>query len=211
MPHKILFASLASLLLLGIVPLAAASDPQRPQPIPYELWEPKEGSVYNYYCGTVSEVTKDSITIQWTATLGVKPKTFGASETLVAGKIPMVPRLQPGARHAYKVEPEYMYRLKDVEAGDLVAIFYARVNSVDICDHVCIVRRPDGLIPPLQKEAEDLRNGKEIFKAMHPNASREELEAFPPYTPYHERWNAYWAKVAPMPREKGALPAKIMQ
>ncbi len=201
MQHRACFASLVSLLTLAIVPLAAASDPPRPQPIPYELREPKEGSVNNDYGGTVTEVTKDSITIQWTATPGVKPKKFAVSETLAAGKVPKEPRPQPGVRYVYKVEPAYMYRLNDVKAGDVVAIVYARVNGTDICDHICIARRPDGLIPPLQKEAEDLRNWKEIHKKLYPGRPLPEWEEKIPYVPYHERWNAYWAKVAPMPRE----------
>ena len=196
-------AMIVSLLAHGIVSSAAADnhpcqgfshDPPR---------EPREGSVRNDYSGTVTEVTKDSITIRWVNSPGEKPKKFGVSETLAAGKVPMELRRIPGARREYQVEPEFMYRLTDVKVGDCVTIDYARVNGVDICDHIWIRRRPDGLVPPLPKEAEDLRDDnrklRERYRTELPNKPLPAWLARRP-VPYHEWVNAYWARQAPMPR-----------
>ena len=93
-----------------------------------------------------------------------------------------------------------MYRLTDVKVGDWVCIKYARVDGVDVCDHIKIVKRPGGRVPPLPPGVEE--------------RSR---------IPYHEWMNAYWDledkgirypekfgaarrwPIAPMPR---AVPAK---
>lgn len=134
------------------------------------------------------------------------PKTFAVSEALAAGKVPVEPRMLPGAQHAYLVLPEEMYRLVDVKVGDCIAILYARVDGVDICDHIRIRRRPGSEVPPLPKAAEDLRDGREIWKAKNPGKPLPEHFAKVRYQPYHEWINAYWAKVAPMPREVKAKP-----
>jgi hypothetical protein len=155
----------------------------------------------NDYAGTVTKVTKDSITIQWVNTPGEEPKTFAVSEALAAGKVPSEPRMLPGAKKGYFVIPSFMYRLTDVKVGDCVSILYARIDGVDICDHISISRRPDGLVPPLPKEAEDLLNVKEIWKAKHLGQPMPDGIANRPYTRYHEAMNAYWARIAPMPRE----------
>jgi len=105
--------------------------------------------------------------------------------------------------------PEYMYRLTDVKAGDCIAIFYARINGVDICDHIRIWKRPNGLIPSLPKEAEDLRDWRKVWKAKNPGRSLPEWMEKRPYVPYHESQNAYWDRIAPMPREgKPPSPAR---
>jgi hypothetical protein len=165
--------------------------------------------VENGYAGTVTEVTKNSITIQWVNSPGEKPKTFAVSETLAAGKPGIEPRVPPGwvrnPTNPMPVMPQYMYRLLDVKVGDCVGIFYARINGVDICDHICIGRRPGGLVPPLPKEAEDLRDihrkARERYKAQYPNLPESDqlLKALKPPAPYHERMNAYWDHLAPMP------------
>jgi hypothetical protein len=102
-----------------------------------------------------------------------------------------------------------MYRLQDVKTGDWVGVTYARINGVDICDHICISRRPDGLVPPLPKEAEDLLDNRELVRARYKGANvPEAVENFIKdweHVPYHERMNARWARVAPMPREKGKI------
>ncbi len=211
MARIICLAVLVSLLSLGIVSPATAGNPQGRGVVRSPPREPREGSVDNNYAGVVTGVTKDSITIQWTVTHGEKPKTFAVSETLAAGKVPMEPRRQPDVMFTYSVMPQYMYRLTDVKVGDEVGICYARVNGVDICDHIRIARRSDGLVPPLSKEAEDLMDPREEWKANHPGRPLPVMIANRPYTPYHEAMNAYWSKVAPMPREKGVLSAKIMQ
>jgi hypothetical protein len=153
-------------------------------------------------------VTKDSITIQWPDLPDKKPKRFAVSQTLAAGKMPKERRLPPGPVRPNPMMPEFMYRLTDVKVGDLVTILYARVNGVDICDHICIKRRPGGLVPPLPKEAEELRDvsrhEREAYKAKFPNGPVPEWLAKRP-VPYHELINDYWARQAPMPREKGRI------
>src|SRR5262245_36670352 len=157
-------SALLSSLVVGLVVTAASAQQVRP---PYV---PKDGDVDVPYYGTVTEVTKNSITIQWTATPGEKPKTFAVSETLAAGKIPMEPRPIPGTTHKYSVTPAFMYRLTDVKVEDWGFISYAHIGGVDICDHICIQKRPGGRVPPLPEgvESPDTR------------------------IRYHEYWNAYW-------------------
>jgi hypothetical protein len=150
------------------------------------------------YAGTVTEVTKDSITIQWTASPGEKPKKFLVSETLAVGKFATEARFLPGQTHGYRIFPSQMYRLTDVKVGDWVGIKYAHIGDMDICDHICINKRPGGRVPPLPEEAAKLWEDR---------------------IPYHELMNAYWDledkgipypekfgfgrrfPVAPMPRE----------
>jgi hypothetical protein len=213
LPQLISLVVVVAILAPGLVALAAEGNPHCMGSSRLPPREPREGSVDNRYWGTVTEVTKNSITIQWTATPGEKAKQFEVSETLAAGKVPKEPRPIPGSRHKYNVMPDCMYRLTDVRVGDWVGICYARINGVDVCDHICIDRRPDGLVPPLPKEAEDLLDNREMVRASFKG------QPIPPevervindwkHIPYHERMNARWARVAPMPREK-RLPGPLI-
>jgi hypothetical protein len=147
---------------------------------------PKEGRVNEPYCGVVTEVTKDSITVHWPGEK--KPMKFAVSETLAAGKVPKEPRAVPGINHKYLVPAPSMYRLKDVKVGDWVTIDYAHIGGVSICDHICIDKRPGGRMPALPEEAEG------------------ELRKDPDYIPYHEYWNAHWDledKGIPFPEKFG--------
>src|SRR5262245_49213013 len=84
--------------------LPARFSPAKPQ-------EPKEGSLMVLYCGTVTEVTKDSITIQWPGE--EKPKKFSVSETLASGGFPTKSR--SGIILAgHLIRSSYCYRLADV-------------------------------------------------------------------------------------------------
>jgi hypothetical protein len=149
----------------------ARIDVAKPRP-------PKEGCVNEYYYGIVTEVTKDSITVEWP---GEKPKKFAVSDTLVAGRVPMEPRQNLDTGRAYTVMASSMYRMTDVKVGDIVSIYYAHIGGVSICDHICISKRPGGRVPPLPEEAEMLRRGPQ-----HPG--------LPPrqHIQYHELRNAYW-------------------
>ncbi len=210
MSRIIWLAALVSPLSPGVVSLATAGDYHPCQGLgePFSPHKPRPGdSVNNGYGGTVTAVTKDSITIQWGNSSDEKPKTFAASEALAAGKPGVEPRWLPGARYAYRVEPTSGYRLADVKVGDCLIIFYARVDGIDICDHIRINRRPDGDVPPLPKEAEDLRNPREVWKVTHPGKPLPPDRFTQKYIPYHEWINAYWAKIAPMPREVKVGPA----
>src|SRR5690242_13921482 len=82
---------------------------------------PRNDAVNLPYSGTVTEVTKNSITVQWP---GEPPKLFPVSETLAAGKIPKDPRLIPSRRQPYTVDVVDRYRLEDVKVGDHVLIHY---------------------------------------------------------------------------------------
>lgn len=209
MPRLIWFMTLALLLSPGLVSLARADN------YSCQGWShnppdvPREGRINNDYAGIVTAVTKDSITIKWVNTPGVKPKKFAVSETLAAGQVPKDRRVMdnpdrnpalPPPRMDRPVDPEYMYRLTDVRVGDCVGIIYACINGVDICDHICIGRRPGGDVPPLPKEAEDLRDWRKAWMARTGQRLPDWMLKTP-HVPYHEQRNAYWAKVAPMPRE----------
>jgi hypothetical protein len=88
-------------------------------------------------------------------------------------------------------------------------IFYARIDGVDICDHIRIARRPDGEVPPLPPEAEDLRDERKVWMKKYPGKPLPANLANTRHTPYHEWINDYWARIAPMPREvKDKAPAK---
>jgi hypothetical protein len=142
------------------------------------------------YTGHVTEITKGSITIQ---SPGENPKTFAVSETLAAGKTPIKPRLIPSRRDGYFVPPSQMYRLTDVKVGDAVEIRYAHLGNLNTCDHICIRKRPGGLVPPLPAEAEALDNPAEILKAKFPQVPPDILkEMNDHYIPYHEWMNAHW-------------------
>ena len=97
--------------------------------------EPTEGTVNWPYWGTVTERTKESITIRFGDD---KPKKFAVSETLAAGMIPKEPRLQPGQTRGCFVSTPDMYRLSDVKVGDWVMITHARLGGEDVCDHIRI-------------------------------------------------------------------------
>src|SRR5262245_54122844 len=134
MPRPLWFAVLFLPLSPSIVSLATAGDPQGQGPVRRPPPEPREGSVDNDYGGTVTEVTKDLITIQSIVWAGEKPKKFAVSKTLAAGKVPKEPRWRdvpdrnpalPAPTMPNPVMPEYMYRLTDVKVGDCVAIGYA--------------------------------------------------------------------------------------
>jgi hypothetical protein len=88
-------------------------------------------------------------------------------EVLAAGEVPKDPR--PAGRRPYRVQDMDMYRLTDVKVGDWVRIIYARVDGVDTCDHIKIIKRPGGRVPPLPKGVKEVS-----------------------VVPYHERMNAYW-------------------
>lgn len=195
----------------GVVSRAGADyHPCQGRIVPTLPREAQEGSVNNDYAGTVTEVTKDSITIQWVNSPNQKPKKFAASETLAAGKVPTERRVRPGTAPPpggpSRLMPEYMYRLSDVKVGDCVGIFYARIGGLDICDHIRISRRPGGEVPPLPEEAEKRRDEREVWKAQNPGKPLPDDLANSRYLPYHEWINAYWAKVAPMPREAKPTP-----
>ncbi len=198
------------MLLVAFAPARAA--PPNEQSPSMKPPEPKDGTVDVFYPGVVTELTKTSITLQFDGLKDQKPKRFLVSETLAAGKIPMEPRPIPGSSYKYPVMPADMYRLTDVKVGDWLIIHYARIDGVDICDHIRIQKRPGERVPPLSEEADPLTThfGKPCIR-------------------YHEYANAYWDLVdkgipypekfgefrrfskAPMPREKGVLSPKIMQ
>jgi hypothetical protein len=205
-------------LLLVSSHLAQARQPNPLMKVQKKPIEPKEGTVNWHYGGKVTELTKNSITIQWA---GEKPKKFAVSDTLAAGKVPKNPRLQPGQVQGYHVSTWEMYRLTDVKVRDSVMIKYARLGGVDICDHICITKRPGGQVPPLPDEAEWLAS----IEGSLPAKTRANLSALTlarirerdaKRLRYHERMNAYWNledKGIPYPEkfgEKRRWPAAPM-
>jgi hypothetical protein len=227
-----------STLLAGLAPfllLTAAHSSGQPMLHPQRFTQPldpREGAVGVPYWGFVTEVAKDSITIQWVvnrvASRDVKPKRFPVSETLAAGLVPIEPRPRPDGKGKYLVLPSDMYRLQDVKVGDGVSILYARLGGVDICDHIAIWKRPGGRIPRLPEEAEEIRKAERLsaFDFL-PKAELKKIEDS--YIRHDEYWNAYWDleekgipfpekfggnrrwPVAPMPREKGFAGPVISQ
>lgn len=222
--------------LAAFVLLTAAHSSGQPTVHPQvrtKPFEPREGAVGVPFGGFVTEVGKDSITIQWAnrgwvVSQDVKPKIFPVSETLAAGKVPVEPRPRPDSKGKYKVLPSDMYRLQDVKVGDGVSIKYARIEGIDICDHICIGKRPGGRIPALPEEAEAIRKAQLMADYdFLPQADLRKIEAA--YIRYDEFWNAYWDledkgipypekfgpnrrfPVAPMPRAAGTIGPVISQ
>ena len=179
MRNVIAFFNLVSILVFPVASLTVASSPQHPASAnPPRV--PLNDAPNLSYWGTVTELTKDSITIQF-PNEKVKPKKFPVSETLADGKIPMKPRLIAGQPRGYTVAASEMYRLTDVKVGDWVAISYAHLGETDICDHICIQKRPSGQVPPLPEEAELLRTPKQYSGEPEVKHIR-----------YDELINAYW-------------------
>jgi hypothetical protein len=169
---------------------AAASEPAPPS---FKNGPPpKNDAVYVPYWGVVTELTKNSITIRGP---GEEPKAFPVSETLAAGRVPAEPRLfidRDGRRRDYGVAESSMYRLTDVKVGDWIGIKYAYLDGVSICDHICIWKRPGGLVPPLPAEAEARRNPLAAWKASHPGQPVPKAIETMIFIPYHEEMNAKW-------------------
>jgi len=207
---------LAAAITLGDSPAASAQYDRelssKPQP-------PRAGTTgRGWYYGTVTELTKDSITV----TFGKeKHELFPLSDILRSGGFAKWESPVPGWP-SFSVMPSQMYRLKDVKTGDMVSIEYSAIAGAITCDNIRITKRPGGRVPPLPDEAEKLRNPLELLKARFPNdweRKKDRYKAFV-YIPYHEEMNAYWDledkgipypekfgdkrrfPVAPMPRKK---------
>jgi hypothetical protein len=185
MTRTLWLAALALFLIPGIAPLAVVASAQGVGPPPAKNYpEPERDAGGVPYWGTVTEITKDSITIQGP---GEKPKKFPVSETLAAGKIPMKARPIPGReRQPYSVTAADMYRLTDVKVGDRVDIKYSSLSGVITCDHICIKKRPGGRVPPLPEEAEALRKPTPVPGLV----DQKVIDAR--HIRYDEWVNAYW-------------------
>ena len=153
-----------------------------------------------YRQGSVTEITKHSITIrcpEWMGHSSVRgqdgkyrwqvvtipaepPKRFALSEELASGKVPNGP-----PDHTAIAFQVFRYRVTDVKVGDWVSIYYSRIDGIDTCTYIHIVKRPGGRIPPLPREVKEKST-----------------------IPYHERMQAYWDledKGIPYPEKFGHL------
>jgi hypothetical protein len=181
MTRIILLVALAPIFFLSPTASVKGTAPDEPVPARMPPRVPQNDAANLSYWGAVTELTKTSITIQFDAQKSQKPKQFLVSEVLAAGKVPMNPRLIAGQPRGYTVGESMMYRLTDVKVGDWVDISYAHLGDADICDHICIKKRPGGRVPPLPDEAEALRKHK-----RYPG------EPEPVHIRYDEWVNAYW-------------------
>lgn len=80
-----------------------------------------------------------------------------------------------------------MYRLTDVKVGDWIIVGYSKVGGVVTLDHICIQKRPGGLVPSLPEEAEDLRRMK-----LPPGVPPPPPHLAPVHIRHDELMNAYW-------------------
>jgi hypothetical protein len=85
------------------------------------------------YSGMVVRQTEKEILIQ---KRGQAPRAFLLSESLASAG---VPKDATGGER---------YSLKDVLVGDLVVVTYATFPEGNVCQTVCIHRRPGGRVPP---------------------------------------------------------------
>ena len=169
--NRTAIAAVLSLLLQTGSPVSA-EERAKPQ-------TPLNDAVDVPYSGTVTEITKSSITVRWP---GEEPKKFAVSETLASGGIPKEPRLIPNRKQPYMVQDSFRYRLNDVKVGDHVVLSYAHIGTSDICDHICIVKRPGGRVPPLPDGA--------VTAKLYPPGFESKFRLS--QIPYHERINAHW-------------------
>lgn len=120
-------------------------------------------------------------------------RRFEPSEELAAGEIPVFTNGLP-------IIPWHTYRLADVRVGDVVRIECWREDGVNICESICIVRRPGGRIPPAPGEPANQK-----IKHHEKMQAAQDLEA--KGIPIPDRFLTPWelasrrAKIAPMPRE----------
>lgn len=132
------------LFLLAVVPALSLSAPGMPRddakgPPGAQALVPKppgRGWIQqSSYSGTVTAVTRTSITIQRSPQEA--PRTFPINEELSKAKIP------PGGRMS-----DYLYLPSDVRVGDVVWIDYADDGNTATCFEISIRRRPGGRVPP---------------------------------------------------------------
>lgn len=119
--------------------------------------------------GFVESIGKDGITLYWPAREivterldpmtgeprgvpkretfpAIPAKTFMIGEDLAKGGY----KKSDTSNYTYRT-----YRITDVRVGDRVSIEYDRRNGVDICQTICIDRRPKGDVPPAPGERPD--------------------------------------------------------
>ena len=85
------------------------------------------------YSGTVVRKTEREILVQ---KRGQAPRAFLLSEDLASAS---VPKDATGGER---------YSLKDVLIGDLVVVNYSTFPQGNVCETICIHRRPGGRVPP---------------------------------------------------------------
>jgi len=167
---------------------------------------PTKDTVGLYYGGTVTEVTKNSVTIQWPGEK--EPKKFAASETLASGGFPTKdhPRLDGLPEHT--VIPSFRYRLADVKVGDRVTIIFSHLGDADFCDCIHISKRPGGRVPPLPEGAERLKTPTGRPVILYHEMTNAHWDLVDKGIPYPEKFGELrrWP-VAPMPREGKPRPA----
>lgn len=76
---------------------------------------------------------------------GWHPKAFLLGESLRNGKYPRI------------AEVSHTYRVQDVKVGDWVRINFDRCKGIDICQCICVHRRPGAKVPPAPGEAAEAR------------------------------------------------------
>jgi len=85
------------------------------------------------------------------------------------------------------------YRLSDVRVGDIVSLTVNRENRTNICDTVCIMRRPGGRVPPAPGEPAD--EPRKFHEGMQALQDQEEKGTVIPRKPGEG-----------LPEAKGATP-----
>jgi hypothetical protein len=131
-----------SLLAVILLPMLGGPDdrdivaPERKRATPYEVMD---------YEGTLTEIAPNSIVLEGP---NQAPRRFALGPALVAGSYVTDPNAQFD-KYNSSGEPQYSYRVSDTQLGDKLKIYYIQVNGVDVCDQICIHRRPGGRVPPM--------------------------------------------------------------
>ncbi len=148
--------------------------------------------------GVISELSEKGITIR---DEDGKFVTFAPSAELAKGE------------HRKVGAASYSYRWNDVRVGDKVCLCTSRIQGRYICEGICIVRRPGGLVPPAPGERADM-----ITRRWHELMNAEQAEEEGREPPPRKRttssgsepsidWKYYLPNgmfkppLAPMPRE----------
>lgn len=163
-------------LFVVLSPVSMAQPVHNPQPPP----EPRNDAGGVPYWGIVTEITRETISVRVDLP-GQVAKRFKLSPTLAAGQPALYPRPLPSRPQLYTVHNGDTYRIADVRVGDHVVVRYSSINGAIECDHVRIIKRPGGRVPPIPDEADALFRPKQ----------RDPRRPAPLWFPHHEVVNAH--------------------
>lgn len=137
--HSLPYICAAAVLLMPVLTVDAAIDPELPVPkyCPKNEPRPFPGDRGGVWWGQVTAVDRISLTLRSSG--DERLRYFMVRHNLLEPR-PAGFKGRTG------------YRLPDVKSGDVVLLQYDRNNGSDTCIDIMIYRRPGGTVPPLPGE-----------------------------------------------------------